>query len=183
MRTLNVTPLLTCGPPQLAAKHFRLEDERCFVKETSVNIRIANAEDADSLVEFNQAMALETEGKRLDAATLSQGVAAVFGDEKKGFYVVAETDDRIVGGLMVTYEWSDWRNAWFWWIQSVYILPEARGQRVYSHLYDFVKARAAEAGNVCGFRLYVENDNFHAQKVYDMVGMYASHYLMYEENV
>ena len=148
-----------------------------------MNIRIAIAEDAHSLVEFNQAMALETEGKRLDSATLSRGVTAVFGDEKKGFYVVAETDSRIVGGLMVTYEWSDWRNAWFWWIQSVYILPEARGQRVYSKLYDFVKAKAAEQGNICGFRLYVENDNFHAQKVYDAVGMHASHYLMYEEEV
>ncbi|HEX3100164.1 MAG TPA: GNAT family N-acetyltransferase [Pyrinomonadaceae bacterium] len=148
-----------------------------------MNIRIAIAEDADSLVEFNQAMALETEGKRLDAVTLRSGVTAVFGDEKKGFYVVAESDSRIVGGLMVTYEWSDWRNAWFWWIQSVYILPEARGQRVYSKLYDFVKAKAAAQGNVCGFRLYVENDNFHAQKVYDTVGMHASHYLMYEEEL
>jgi GNAT superfamily N-acetyltransferase len=148
-----------------------------------VNIRIAIADDAESLVEFNQAMALETEGKRLDAATLAGGVAAVFSDDKKGFYVVAEADSRIVGGLMVTYEWSDWRNAWFWWIQSVYILPEARGQRVYSRLYDFVKAKAAANGNVCGFRLYVENDNVHAQKVYDTVGMHASHYLMYEEEV
>jgi ribosomal protein S18 acetylase RimI-like enzyme len=128
-------------------------------------------------------MALETEGKHLDAVTLRSGVTAVFGDEKKGFYVVAESDSRIVGGLMVTYEWSDWRNAWFWWIQSVYILPEARGQRVYSKLYDFVKAKAAAQGNVCGFRLYVENDNFHAQKVYDTVGMHASHYLMYEEEL
>lgn len=148
-----------------------------------MNIRIATVEDADSLVEFNQAMALETEGKRLDAATLSQGVAAVFGDKKKGFYVVAETDGRIVGGLMVTYEWSDWRNKWFWWIQSVYILPEARGQKIYAQMYDFVKARAAAAGNVCGFRLYVENDNSRAQRVYERVGMDASHYLMYEEEV
>ena len=100
---------------------------------------------------------------------------------KKGFYVVAEDAGRIVGGLMVTYEWSDWRNAWFWWIQSVYILPEARGQKIYSRLYDFVRSRAAEAGNVCGFRLYVETDNAHAQQVYKSVGMDASHYLMYEE--
>jgi len=84
---------------------------------------------------------------------------------------------------MVTYEWSDWRGRWFWWIQSVYILPEARGQSIYSRLYEFVKGKAAEAGNVCGFRLYVENDNYHAQKVYEKVGMEASHYLMYEENV
>ena len=148
-----------------------------------MNIRIAAPEDADALVEFNQAMALETEGKQLNCEVLRQGVEAVFGDEKKGFYVVAEDAGRIVGGLMVTYEWSDWRHGWFWWIQSVYILPASRGQRVYSRLYEFVKGKAAEAGNVCGFRLYVENDNYHAQKVYEKVGMEASHYLMYEENV
>ncbi len=154
-----------------------------FVKETFMNIRIALPEDADALVEFNQAMAFETEGKHLDGDVLRHGVEAVFTDEKKGFYVVAESDARIVGGLMVTYEWSDWRNGWFWWIQSVYIRPEARGQGIYSRLYEFVKAKAADAGNVCGFRLYVENNNFHAQKVYEKLGMYASHYLMYEENV
>lgn len=146
-----------------------------------MNIKIANTSDAASLVEFNQAMAFETEGKRLDDEKIASGVAAVFGDANKGFYVVAEDENGIVGGLMVTYEWSDWRNAWFWWIQSVFIRPEARGQKLYSKMYDFVKARAAEAGNVCGFRLYVENDNIHAQKVYDAVGMKASHYLMYEE--
>lgn len=146
-----------------------------------MDIRLASHADADALVAFNQAMALETEGKTLDPGKITPGVAAVFEDEKKGFYVVAEQDERIVGGLMVTYEWSDWRNAWFWWIQSVYVLPEARGTKLYSRMYEFVKERAADAGNVCGFRLYVENDNHHAQKVYDAVGMQASHYLMYEE--
>src|SRR6187399_1929785 len=132
-----------------------------------MNIRIAHREDTDALIEFNHAMALETEGKMLERETLRPGVEAVFSDEKKGFYVVATDDDTILGGLMVTYEWSDWRNAWFWWIQSVFIKPEARGQGLYSRMYEFVKDRAAEAGNVCGFRLYVENDNFHAMKVYD----------------
>ena len=137
--------------------------------------------DSDALVEFNQAMALETEGKTLESEKITSGVAAVFADEKKGFYVVAEANGRIVGGLMVTYEWSDWRNAWFWWIQSVYIRPEARGQSLYRRMYDFVKERAADAGNVCGFRLYVETENTHAQNVYDGVGMQRSHYVMYEE--
>jgi len=146
-----------------------------------MNIRTAEANDADALVEFNQAMALETEGKHLDADILKNGVDAVFADPQKGFYVVAEDSGTIVGGLMVTYEWSDWRNSWFWWIQSVYIRPEARGQRIYSRLYDFVKERAAEHGNVCGFRLYVETDNTHAQRVYEKVGMESSHYAMYEE--
>ncbi len=146
-----------------------------------MNIRVAHREDIDALVEFNHAMAIETEGLRLDRDTLRRGVEAVFADEKKGFYVVSVIGDAIVGGLMVTYEWSDWRNAWFWWIQSVFIKPEARGQKLYRQMYQFVKARAGDAGNVCGFRLYVENDNFNAQKVYDAVGMHASHYLMYEE--
>ena len=152
-----------------------------FVKEESMNIRLAAIEDTDSLVEFNQKMALETEGKLLDTAVLHSGVAAVFSDEKKGFYVVAEDGNKIAGGLMVTYEWSDWRNAWFWWIQSVYILPEYRGKAIYSRLYEFVKASAAKTGKVCGFRLYVEKENTHAQRVYEKVGMDASHYLMYEE--
>ena len=146
-------------------------------------IRIAAAEDAGSLVRFNQAMALETEGKELSFDTISNGVASVFSDDKKGFYVVAEQNEIIVGGLMVTYEWSDWRNKWFWWIQSVYILPEGRGQKLYSRMYEFVKQKAADAGNVCGFRLYVENDNYHAQQVYEKLGMESSHYLMYEEEV
>ena len=144
-------------------------------------IRLAVSSDIDALVEFNQAMALETEGKQLDSETLRRGVEAVFEDDKKGFYVVIEDAGQIVGGLMVTFEWSDWRNAWFWWIQSVYIRPEARGQRIYSRMYEFVKRLAAETDNVCGFRLYVETDNTHAQRVYESVGMNASHYLMYEE--
>jgi GNAT superfamily N-acetyltransferase len=148
-----------------------------------INIRKAVPADAPFLVAFNQAMALETEGKDLPTEQLSPGVEAVFGDETKGFYVVAESVGNIVGGLMVTYEWSDWRNAWFWWIQSVFIKPEARGKKIYSRMYDFVKDKAKDAGNVCGFRLYVESDNVHAQRVYDSVGMSASHYLMYEEEV
>jgi GNAT superfamily N-acetyltransferase len=144
-------------------------------------IRLAGTSDINALVEFNQAMALETEGKHLDSETLRSGVEAVFTDDRKGFYVVTEDAGEIIGGLMVTFEWSDWRNAWFWWIQSVYIRPEARGQRVYSRMYQFVKRLAEETDNVCGFRLYVETENAHAQRVYESVGMHASHYLMYEE--
>ena len=148
-----------------------------------MEIRIAKAENANSLVEFNQAMALETEGKELDADILKSGVEAVFYDKSKGFYVIAEEDGKIVGGLMVTFEWSDWRNGWFWWIQSVYILPDFRGRRIYSLLYEFVKNKAAAQGNICGFRLYVEKENVSAQKVYKKLGMHSSHYLMYEEMV
>ena len=146
-----------------------------------MQIRTATAEDVDSLVEFNQAMALETEGKRLDPDTLRAGVSAVFADAKKGFYVVADDDGRVAAGLMVTTEWSDWRNGWFWWIQSVYVRPEHRGSGLYGHMYEFIKARATESGDVCGFRLYVEKENERAQRVYEKLGMERTYYLMYEE--
>lgn len=128
-------------------------------------------------------MAVETEGKRLDRDILRPGVEAVFSDHNKGFYVVAADRDAIVGGLMVTFEWSDWRNAWFWWIQSVYIKPEARGHGVYRMMYEFVKERARDAGDVCGFRLYAETKNVRAQDVYKKVGMKAPHYVMFEEEI
>ena len=146
-----------------------------------MNIRVATAADASAMVEFNQAMALETEGKHLDTDVLSRGVTAVFGDETKGFYVVAEDNDTLVGGLLITFEWSDWRNGWFWWIQSVYVRPEARGKSVYSKLYAFVKERAAHETDVRGFRLYVDKENEHAQRVYEKLGMELSNYLPYED--
>lgn len=148
-----------------------------------MNIRLAEKSDISALVEFNQAMAFETEGKTLDAQILQSGVEAVFHDEKKGFYVVAEEDERIVGGLMITFEWSDWRDNWFWWIQSVYILPEFRGRGIYRLLYEFVKESARERKDVFGFRLYVEKENTRAQGVYEKLGMQRSHYLMYEEEI
>lgn len=148
-----------------------------------MDIRIAQAADAARLVEFNQAMAMETEGKALETSVLKAGVEAVFAGDDKGYYVVAVDGGEIVGGLLVTREWSDWRNNWFWWIQSVYIVEEFRGKQIYSRMYDFVKQKAAEAGNVCGFRLYVEKENIHAQKVYKKLGMDETHYLMYEEKM
>lgn len=148
-----------------------------------MKIRLARKEDASAMVEFNQAMALETEGKTLDSQILTDGVKAVFDDDKKGFYIVAEDEGKIVGGLMVTFEWSDWRDGWFWWIQSVYILPKFRGKRIYSFLYQFVKEEARKQGDVCGFRLYVEKENRQAQKVYEKLGMEETHYLMYEEMI
>lgn len=149
-----------------------------------IAIRVGFPADIEALVEFNQSMALETEGKDLDRDVLAKGVAAVFEDEKKGFYVVAEdTEGGIVGGLLIVYEWSDWRNAWFWWISSVYVHPAFRGKGVYRRLYEFVKNRARGEGNVCGFRLYVETENKDAQKVYEKVGMHASQYLIFSEGL
>ncbi len=147
-----------------------------------MNIRFGRSGDADALVDFNAAMALETEGKQLDLNTLRTGVKAVLDDEQKGFYVVADDGGAIVGGLLVTFEWSDWRSKWFWWVQSVYIIPEQRGKHIYSALYEFVKQKAARKGDVCGFRLYVEEENLNAQKVYERLGMEKSYYLMYEES-
>lgn len=147
----------------------------------SINIRVATIKDVLSLVSFNQNMALETEQKILATEVLSKGVEALIVDANKGFYLVAEVGDRVVGSLMVTTEWSDWRNALFWWIQSVYILPDCRRQGIYGLLYSKVKLLAQQNGNVCGFRLYVEKDNIIAQQTYEAMGMEQSHYLMYEE--
>ena len=146
-----------------------------------MEIRLAVAGDADAMVLFNQAMAMETEGKQLDPTILRSGVEAVFTDPSKGFYAVAEDGGEIVGGLMVTSEWSDWRNGWFWWIQSVYVIPEHRGKGIYGQLYDFVKSLASQRGDICGYRLYVEKENERAQKVYEKLGMEETYYLMYEE--
>src|SRR5688572_13171587 len=146
-----------------------------------MEIRLAVPADVDALVEFNQAMALETEGKRLNTEILRGGVTAVFGDNRKGFYVVVEDNGIVAAGLMVTSEWSDWRNGWFWWIQSVYVRPEKRGAGLYGRMYEFVKALAADAGDVRGFRLYVEKENERAQRVYEKLGMGRTYYLMYEE--
>ena len=141
----------------------------------------ATSSDLKALVDFNQAMAEETEGKRLDRQTLTHGVKRVLDDDDKGFYLVARRDGLVVGQLMVTYEWSDWRNGTFWWIQSVYVAPHARGHGIYRALHDAVRQSALDDGHVCGIRLYVEHENTGAQETYRKVGMRASHYLMFEE--
>lgn len=146
-----------------------------------MRIRKATLQDSQALVDFNQAMALETEDKQLDADTLTAGVNGLLGDENKGFYLVAELPNGdVAGSLMVTFEWSDWRNNQFWWIQSVYIRPQNRRQGIYSDLYNKVKILAEENKGVCGFRLYVEKDNVVAQQTYEKLGMHESHYAMYE---
>jgi ribosomal protein S18 acetylase RimI-like enzyme len=146
-----------------------------------MNIRQANIDDLDDLVRFNQQMAMETEHKVLENSVLEQGVSELIKDSSKGFYLVAVQDKQVVGSLMVTTEWSDWRNGTFWWVQSVYILPQNRRQGIYTSLYDAVKNLAANNKNVCGFRLYVEKDNLAAQQTYKKLGMLESHYLMFEE--
>jgi ribosomal protein S18 acetylase RimI-like enzyme len=144
-----------------------------------VNVRDASAADVPVIVDFNLAMALATEDKALDRDVLERGVRAVFDAPSKGFYLVAELDGAVVGQLMLTYEWSDWRNAWWWWIQSVYVRPSARRRGVFRALYDEAVRRARAAG-AHGLRLYVEQDNAAAQSVYETLGMTRAPYVMFE---
>ena len=137
--------------------------------------------DTDVLVEFNRALARETEDRALPVGRLRRGVAAVFADSARGFYLVAEKGGEVVGALMVTFEWSDWHNGQYWWIQSVYVRPAFRRGGVYRALHRAVKARARRCPEVCGFRLYVERDNRVAQAVYRRLGMAETRYLVYEE--
>jgi ribosomal protein S18 acetylase RimI-like enzyme len=150
------------------------------------NLRLADNGDVHALVEFNRAMARETEAKELDVDLLTAGVEELLRNPRYGFYVVAEhcgLEQRAetIGSSMVTYEWSDWRNGVFWWIQSVYVKPEFRRRGVYRRLYEFIKALAAAAPAVCGFRLYVEKENHIAQQTYQRLGMTETYYRMFEE--
>lgn len=142
-------------------------------------IRRAASDDADAIARWNIAMAWETERKALDPETIGRGVRAVFDEPRRGFYLIAELDGAAVGCLLVTYEWSDWRCGDFWWVQSVYVAPDARRAGVFRGLYAHVKAMAGGAGAV-GVRLYVETENERAQVTYGGLGMERCHYYMYE---
>ena len=146
-----------------------------------VAIRKATTADAAAISGFNQAMALETEGKSLFPDLVDTGVRRLLEQPALGFYVVAEHGSEIVACLLVTQEWSDWRNGLFWWIQSVFVQQGWRRQGVYSSLYEHVQELAAADPQVCGFRLYVEKDNVVAQQAYAALGMAATDYLIYEE--
>ena len=147
----------------------------------TIKIRLGEERDADTLIRFNRAMAHETEMMELPLHTVTAGVQSLIKHTEYGFYTVAEIDGRLVGSLMVTTEWSDWRNKFFWWIQSVYVDPEYRRKGIYKRLYDHIKEMAVNQGNVCGFRLYVERENTVAQKTYASLGMKETYYRMYEE--
>jgi len=145
--------------------------------------RPATADDADAIARFNQAMAKETEGKSLDLATLGPGVQQVFDTPSHGRYLVATSNDtgQVVGCLLITYEWSDWRNGQVWWVQSVYVHPEHRRRGVFKLLYQAVRDLGKQTGGVCGYRLYVERDNARAQQTYLNLGMSPTAYLIYED--
>lgn len=148
----------------------------------AIRIRPAVEADADLIVGFNVALARESEGRVLDGATVARGVRNLLCDAGRGRYFLAECDGRVVGQLLVTSEWSDWRNGTFWWIQSVYVVPEHRGRGVYRALHRHVERTARAVGDVCGVRLYVEAANAAARAVYQRLGMRETRYLVYEHD-
>jgi len=145
-----------------------------------MKIRYARLEDATKLAEFNIKMALETEAIELIPEVIGAGVKTMINNPQRGFYLVAEDDSGIQASLMITTEWSDWRNGLFWWIQSVYVNPSYRRQGVYRKLYQKVKELAGAEPDICGFRLYVEHDNTIAQKVYRSLNMNETSYKLFE---
>ncbi|MBK9450433.1 MAG: GNAT family N-acetyltransferase [Bacteroidetes bacterium] len=150
--------------------------------KSQITIRPATKADFAVLVANNQAMAMETENRQLDNQILSGGVQNLLDDPNKGFYIVAEENGQVVGNLMITKEWSDWRNGDMWWFQSVFVHPEHRGKGIFKALYQHVMDLAKENG-IKELRLYVEHDNVVAQKVYAALGMVKSHYDMWEVGV
>jgi GNAT superfamily N-acetyltransferase len=144
-----------------------------------VIIRQATPADAPAIMDFQLKMAWETEKMALDKETVSKGVNAVFGDLAHGQYYVADAEGRVVSSLLITYEWSDWRNCNVWWFQSVYVIPEFRRQGIFRKMYAFIKDKAEKEG-VAGLRLYVETKNTSAKKTYEALGMNSEHYDFYE---
>jgi GNAT superfamily N-acetyltransferase len=148
--------------------------------DSQILYREAIRRDALQIVEFQLAMALETEDYELNRYVCTRGIEALFEDRSLGRYFVAEEHDQLLASLMITYEWSDWRNGMVWWIQSVYVVPDARGRGIYKGLYQFVQ-RLAAANETCkGIRLYVDRRNAIAQEVYRRLGMNGEHYQVFE---
>ena len=145
-----------------------------------ITIRRALSEEFTEISEFQERMALETENLILNASTVQKGVSAVLADPSKGLYFVAEADGLVVGSLLVTYEWSDWRNGQVLWIQSVYILPEYRNKSIFSRLYNHIKQQVQEDNNLVGIRLYVDKANTAASDIYAHCGMDGDHYRLFE---
>lgn len=147
----------------------------------ALTVRRATPADAAVVTEFNARLAQETEGKALDPAVLAAGVAAGLADPTKGIYLVAEDGGTVVGMTAVTFEWSDWRNGWLWWIQSVYVRADARRRGVFRALYEYVYQAAVREGDVIGLRLYVEHNNHAAQQTYLRLGMKDAGYRVLEK--
>jgi ribosomal protein S18 acetylase RimI-like enzyme len=150
--------------------------------KNSFEIIKATAEETETIVQFQLAMAQESEGTSLDLERLRKGVSKAMEDTNKGEYLVAKSNGKTIASLMLTKEWSDWNAQWYLWVQSVYVLPEFRRQGVYKTMYEKVKTIAKEQ-NISQVRLYVDTTNYPAQQTYQRLGMKQTHYLMYEENV
>ncbi|HDJ34267.1 MAG TPA: GNAT family N-acetyltransferase [Bacteroidetes bacterium] len=148
--------------------------------ENDLLIRKATPDEYSIIVDFQINMAQETENLALDPDTVEKGVKAALADRSKGLYYVAETGGKVIASMMITTEWSDWRNGNVWWIQSVYILPEFRGHRIFSRMYAFLKKKVEEDPGVLGLRLYVDRRNHHARRVYEALCMNGQHYTTYE---
>lgn len=144
-----------------------------------ITIRKAIPADAPAIIDFQLKMALETEELALDKITVTRGVNAVFHDQSRGQYYVAEADGKVVASLLITYEWSDWRNCNVWWFQSVFVVPEFRRQGIFRQMYIHVR-KLVEENDIAGLRLYVETRNARAQKTYEDLGMSSGHYSFYE---
>jgi GNAT superfamily N-acetyltransferase len=144
-----------------------------------ITIRKASHKDAEIIIDFQKKMAWETEEMALATEIITNGVNAVFANPILGQYWVAEHDGRVVASLMITYEWSDWRNTNVWWFQSVYVLPSHRRNGIFRSMYVHIRNEAERVG-AAGLRLYVETNNTRAQKTYEALGMKSEHYSMYE---
>ena len=156
---------------------------------SKITYRPAQIEDAGTIAEFQIAMALETEDLHLDRDTCHKGVRAVFtaaanpahnAPAAHGEYFVAEKDGQVIGSLLITYEWSDWRNGLVWWIQSVYVVPAERGRGVFAGLYGYLRERVEADPQLRGIRLYADRRNTRAHEVYARLGMDGSHYQVFE---
>ena len=146
----------------------------------NITIRQAAKSDIPTIVRFNALLARETEQRALDEQRLTKGVEALFENSSRGIYFLAEVDNNVVGQTMITYEWSDWRNGTFWWIQSVYVEKSARGTGVFRSLFNHIHTLASARGQGCGIRLYVDKSNHRAQQTYSKLGMKRSQYEMFE---
>ena len=147
---------------------------------SAIHIRQASLLDSATIADFNSRMAWETEHRRLDPDRVQKGVTALLNDSSKGSYFVAESNGKIVGQLLITFEWSDWRNGTFWWIQSVYVAEDSRGRGVFRALYQHVEKLAKQRQDVCGLRLYVEAENEGARDTYTRLGMKRTTYGIFE---
>jgi GNAT superfamily N-acetyltransferase len=151
-----------------------------LLKKGMVRTRLATDNDIDAIVDFQSRMAYESEGLELDQQTLRKGVHAVFLDPQKGKYHLAVEGERIIGSLMITTEWSDWRNQWVLWVQSVYVVPEYRRRGVFRKMYEHLMTLVRDDPEAAGLRLYVDSKNKNAAMVYEALGMDGDHYRMFE---